>query len=63
MGFDFWHGARYIGAIFWHLPGEEDMKAAQIVAPRLIKVIDAEEPQVTQSGQIKIQMERAGRMV
>ena len=35
------------------------MKAAQIVAPRLIKVVDAEEPKVTQQGQIKIQMERA----
>lgn len=35
------------------------MKAAQIVAPRLIKVVDAEEPALTGPGQIKIQMERA----
>ena len=35
------------------------MKAAQIVAPRLIKVVDAEEPQVTHKGQVKIRMERA----
>ncbi len=35
------------------------MKAAQIVAPRLIKMVEAEEPKLTGSGQIKIQMERA----
>lgn len=35
------------------------MKAAQIVAPRLIKVVDAEEPQISGSGEVKIQMERA----
>ena len=35
------------------------MKAAQIVAQRLIKVVDTDEPQLTGTGQVKIQMERA----
>jgi threonine dehydrogenase-like Zn-dependent dehydrogenase len=33
--------------------------AAQIVAPRLIKVVDADEPELTGAGQVVIQMERA----
>ncbi|MFT5365600.1 MAG: threonine dehydrogenase-like Zn-dependent dehydrogenase [Candidatus Latescibacterota bacterium] len=39
--------------------GEEIVKAAQIIAPRLIKVVDADEPQIAGAGQVKIQMERA----
>jgi threonine dehydrogenase-like Zn-dependent dehydrogenase len=35
------------------------VKAAQIVAPRLIKVIDTDEPQIEGAGQVKIQLERA----
>ncbi len=35
------------------------MKAAQIVAPRRIVVVDADEPHLTGTGQVKIQMERA----
>ncbi|MBT3605601.1 MAG: Zn-dependent alcohol dehydrogenase, partial [Candidatus Latescibacteria bacterium] len=35
------------------------MKAGQIVAPRLIKVIDVDEPQISEPGHVKIQMERA----
>jgi threonine dehydrogenase-like Zn-dependent dehydrogenase len=35
------------------------VKAGQIVAPRLIKVIDVDEPQISEPGHVKIQMERA----
>ena len=35
------------------------VKAAQIVAQRLIKVVDADDPELTGAGQVKIQMERA----
>ena len=35
------------------------MKAAQIVAPRRIVVVETDEPQLMGAGQVKIQLERA----